>query len=176
MRNDEFVTKYIQQIKADNKKLFRNDTKDEYNHKTILELFKKNQISFVSDEVLMKMIRNVVYSKMRMMHGNDGSFTQKIFEKIQVNPDPVVTYDLRKRTKEAFKTLCSESVGFKWKQIYYTFYVAYCKEEHWVHRHLRVYGMNYISIVQKVVFKKYPKLIENSYILLQTPQKFENKH
>jgi len=169
MRNDEFVTKYIQHIKANNKKLFRNDTEDGYDHKTILELFKNEQISFVSDEVLMKMIRNVVYSTMRMMHGKDGSFTQDIFEKIQQTPEPVVTYKLRRSMKDGFKTLCSESVGFKWKQIYYTFYVAYSKQEDWVHRHLRVYGMTHISVVQKVVFKKYPKLIENSYIL-QTPQ------
>ena len=169
--NGEFVTKYIQKILQETKAITKWNGVDIYHHHAIIDLFKRNKIGLLEEETCFQMLRNVIHALISNIHRNGlGQFHQDIFEKIQVmGAGPVPDFQLEKRMRNAFKKLCHECTASKMKQEYYIFYVAYCKEEHWVHRHLLVYGFKYTSIVKKFLFQKYPELFENSFIL-QTHQ------
>ena len=168
--SDKFVTKYIEKILQGTTAITKLNGVDIYQHHAIIDLLKRNEISLVTEAKKFQILRNVIHAVISNIHRGSGPFTQDIFEKIQViGPGPVPDFQLELRMRNAFKKLCQECTTSKMKQEYYSFYVAYCKEEHWVHRHLLVYGFNYTYIVKKFLFQKYPELFENSFVL-QTHQ------
>ena len=167
VKNEAFLTKFIKKI-VQEKNIGNQKVSDSYDISIILSLFnKEKKFRLVTKDICHSMLVNVVHSVLCLKHGKYSPFHQKIFRDINVTPGPL-GHHLKRNILQGLKKKCFECTENKHKELYYILYVAYLKQETWVHVHLMVYGTDYMFIISDYMRRKYAYIFQQSFIL-KTP-------